>query len=110
MATSYKRFIRYQFNKAKSAASDFITSTIDGQEERTIGLNPGVYAELKAVADQQQTTVRELVYRMIAQYLEGNDGDLESTAISVDQKEENPLLYLDRLCEMEDHREVITYG
>jgi hypothetical protein len=107
MANSYKRFIRYQFNKAKTAASDFITSTIDGQEDRTIGLNPKVYAELKTVADQQQTTVREIVHGMIAEYLAS--ADHETTAISVNQKEENPLLYLDGLCKLED-QEVITYG
>jgi hypothetical protein len=107
MANSYKRFIRHQFNKAKTAASDFITTTIDGPEEGAVKLNPRVYAELKAIADQQQTTVREIVHEMIAHYLA--KGDRESIAISVDQKEENPLLYLDGLCKLEEQG-VVTYG
>lgn len=101
MATNtYKRFIQNQLEKAKSTASEFITSRSEEQEEDTLELNPDIYNELRAIADMQHTTVQEIVNGIIAQYLES--APYEVTHISVDQKEDNPLLYLDGICRLED--------
>ncbi len=96
MANNYKRFIQNQFEKAKSTASEFISSRSEEQEEGTIELNPQYYLELKAIADMQHTTVQAIVDGIIVQYLAS--APYESTPISVDQKEDNPLLYLDGIC------------
>lgn len=96
MANNYKRFIQNQFEKAKSTASEFISSRSEEQEEGTIELNPQYYAQLKAIADMQHTTVQAIVDGIIVQYLASTP--YESTPISVDQKEDNPLLYLDGIC------------
>lgn len=100
MANNYKRFIQNQFEKAKSTASEFISSRSEEQEEGTIELNPQYYAQLKAIADMQHTTVQAIVGGIIVQYLAS--APYESTPISVDQKEDNPLLYLDGICKLED--------
>jgi hypothetical protein len=100
MANNYKRFIQNQFEKAKSTASEFISSRSEEQEEGTIELNPQYYVELKAIADMQHTTVQAIVNGIIVQYLAS--APYESTPISVDQKEDNPLLYLDGICKLED--------
>ncbi|MDU0200763.1 MULTISPECIES: hypothetical protein [Paenibacillus] len=100
MANTYKRFIQNQLEKAKSTASEFITSRSEEQEEDTIELSPQAYDELRAIADMQNTTVQEIVNSIIAQYLESSPYEL--THISVDQKEDNPLLYLDGICKLED--------
>ncbi len=100
MANNYKRFIQNQFEKAKSTASEFISSRSEEQEEGTIELNPQYYAQLKAIADMQHTTVQAIVDGIIVQYLAS--APYESTPISVDQKEDNPLLYLDGICKLED--------
>lgn len=100
MANNYKRFIQNQFQKAKSTASEFISSRSEEQEEGTIELNPQYYDELKAIADMQHTTVQTIVNGIIVQYLAS--APYESTPISVDQKEDNPLLYLDGICKLED--------
>jgi predicted choloylglycine hydrolase len=100
MANNYKRFIQNQFQKAKSTASEFISSRSEEQEEGTIELNPQYYVELKAIADMQHTTVQAIVNGIIVQYLAS--APYESTPISVDQKEDNPLLYLDGICKLED--------
>ncbi|MDQ0915015.1 hypothetical protein [Paenibacillus sp. V4I5] len=100
MANNYKRFIQNQFEKAKSTASEFISSRSEEQEEGTIELNPQYYVELKAIADMQHTTVQEIVNAIIVQYLAS--APYESTPISVDQKEDNPLLYLVGICKLED--------
>lgn len=94
MVNNYKRFIE----KAKSTASEFISSK--NEEEDTLELNPQYYVELKAIADMQHTTVQAIVNRIIVQYLA--NVPYESTLISVDQKEDNPLLYLDGICKLED--------
>lgn len=97
MVNNYKRFIE----KAKSTASEFISSRNEEEEEEgTLELNPQYYVELKAIADMQNTTVQAIVNRIIVQYLAG--APYESTPISVDQKEDNPLLYLDGICKLED--------
>lgn len=100
MANNYKRFIQNQFEKAKSTASEFISSRSEEQVEGNIELNPQYYVELKAIADMQHTTVQEIVNGIIAQYLAR--APYKSTPISVDQKEDNPLLYLDGICKLED--------
>jgi len=100
MANNYKRFIQNQFEKAKSTASEFISSRTEEQEEGTIELKPQFYVELKAIADMQNTTVQAIVNGIIVQYLAS--ASYESTPISVDQKEDNPLLYLDGICKLED--------
>lgn len=96
MVNNYKRFIE----KAKSTASEFISSRSEEQEEGAVELNPQYYVELKAIADTQHTTVQAIVNGIIAQYLASVP--YESTPISVDQKEDNPLLYLDGICKLED--------
>jgi hypothetical protein len=100
MANNYKRFIQNQFEKAKSTASEFISSRSEAQEEGTVELNPQYYVELKAIADKQYTTVQAMVNGIIVQYLAS--APYESTPISVDQKEDNPLLYLAGICKLED--------
>ncbi|TXK70056.1 hypothetical protein [Paenibacillus sp. N3.4] len=100
MANNYKRFIQNQFEKAKSTASEFISSRSEEQEEGTIELNPQYYVELNAIADRQNTTVQAIVNGIIVQYLAS--APYESTPILVDQKENNPILYLDGICKLED--------
>jgi predicted choloylglycine hydrolase len=100
MANNYKRFIQNQFEKAKSTASEFISTRSEEQEESTIELNPQYYVELKAIADMQHTTVQAIVNGIIVQHLAS--AKYESTSISVDQKEDNPLLYLVGICKLED--------
>lgn len=100
MANNYKRFIQNQFEKAKSTASEFISSRSEEQEEGTIELNPQYYVELKVIADMQHTTVQAIVNGIIVQYLAS--APYKSTPISVDQKEDNPLLYLVGICKLED--------
>jgi predicted DNA-binding ribbon-helix-helix protein len=100
MVKNYKRFIQNQFEKAKSTASEFISSKSEEQEESTIELNTQYYIELKSIADKQQTTVQAIVNGMIVQYLASIPD--ERTTISVDQKEDNPLLYLDGICKIVD--------
>ncbi|MFD0693438.1 hypothetical protein ACFQZT_04955 [Paenibacillus sp. GCM10027628] len=100
MANNYKRFIQNQFEKAKSTASEFISSRSEEQEENMIELNPQTYAQLKAIADMQHTTVQAIVSGIIVQHLKSAPD--KSIPISVDQKEENPLLYLDGICKLED--------
>ncbi|MBP1966682.1 hypothetical protein [Paenibacillus aceris] len=100
MANNYKRFIQNQFEKAKSTASEFISSRNEEPEEGIIEINPQYYYELKAIADMQHTTVEAIVNGIIVQYL--TSAPHESAPISVDQKEDNPLLYLDGICKLED--------
>jgi predicted choloylglycine hydrolase len=100
MVNNYKRFIQNQFKKAKSTASEFISSKNEEQEESAIELNPQYYVELKAIADKQHTSVQAIVNGLIVQYLASAPSEL--THISVDQKEDNPLLYLDGICKLVD--------
>lgn len=100
MANHYKRFIQNQFEKAKSTASEFISPRNEELEEGTIELKSPYYAELKAMADRKQTTVDEIVNEIIAHYL--TSSPTKTTPISVDQKEENPLLYLDGICKLKE--------
>lgn len=100
MVNNYKRFIQNQFKKAKSTAFGFISSRSEEHEEGTIELNPQYYVELKAIADMQHTTVQAVVNGIVVQYLVS--APYESTPISVDQKENNPLLYLDSICKLVD--------
>jgi hypothetical protein len=100
VANNYKRFIQHQFEKAKSTASELISSRSEEQEEGFIELDRQYYAELKAIADRQDTTVQTFVNGVIAQYLA--TAKYESPPISVDQKEDNPLLYLVGICKLDD--------
>ncbi|WP_141501545.1 hypothetical protein [Paenibacillus luteus] len=100
MVNNYKRFIQNQFEKAKSTASEFISSKREEQAESTIELNAQYYNELKSIADKQQTTVQAIVNGIIVQYLASIPD--EKNTISVDQKEDNPLLYLDGICKLVD--------
>lgn len=100
MANNYKRFIQNQFEKVKSTASEFISSKIEEQEDGAIELDPQYYVELKAIADMQRTTVQAIVNEIIVQYLTSSPN--ESAPITVYQKEDNPLLYLDGICRRED--------
>jgi predicted choloylglycine hydrolase len=100
MANNYKSFIQNQFEKAKSTASEFISSRSEEQEEDTVEIHPHYYVELKAMADMKQTTVQAIVNEIIVQHLSSTP--TKSTPISVDQKEENPLLYLDGICKLKD--------
>lgn len=96
----YKRFIQNQFEKAKSTATEFISSRSEEPEKNTIELLSQHYVELKALADMQQTTVQAIVNGVVIQYLASTPS--ESATISVDQKEDNPLLYLDAICKLVD--------
>jgi hypothetical protein len=100
MANNYKRFIHNQFEKAKSTASEFISSRNVEQDEDMIDLDPRYVDQLKDIAILQHTTVETIVNGLIAQYLAS--ASYELTPISVDQKEANPLLYLDGICKQED--------
>lgn len=100
MANNYKRFIHNQFEKAKSTASEFISPRNAEQDEDMIELDPRYVDKLKETADLQQTTVEAIVNGLIAQYLAS--ATYELAPISVDQKEANPLLYLDGICKQED--------
>lgn len=97
---NYKRFIQNQFEKAKSTATEFISSRSEEQEKNMIELQSQHYAELKSLADMQQTTVQAIVNGIVIQYLASTPS--ESAPISVDQKEDNPLLYLDAICKLVD--------
>ncbi|MDR6550278.1 hypothetical protein [Paenibacillus qinlingensis] len=99
MANNYKRFIQNQYEKAMSTASELISPRNEKQEEGMIELNPQYYDELQAIADMRHTTVQAVVNGIIVQYL--TDATYGSTPISVNQKEDNPLLYLDGLCKLE---------
>ncbi|MDD9268318.1 hypothetical protein ACFPES_14860 [Paenibacillus sp. GCM10023248] len=98
MELNYKRFIQNQIERAKSTASEFISSRSEEQEEAFIELELENYMELKTIADRQHTSVDAIVNGIIAQYLTSDP--YEPTPISVDQKEDNPLLYLDGLCKL----------
>lgn len=100
MAKNYKRFIQNQFDRAKSSASEFISSRTKELEEGTIKLNPQYYDELKTIAEIQNKTVQELVNEIFVQFLA--KAVYELPPISVEQKEDNPLLYLDGICKIED--------
>ncbi|REK75120.1 hypothetical protein [Paenibacillus paeoniae] len=97
----YKRFIQSQYEKAKSTASGFIASRNE-EEEGTIELNSQYYVELKAIADKQGTNVQAIVNEIIVQYLVSVNTQNKSTPITLEQKEDNPLLYLDGICKLED--------
>ncbi|WP_138754774.1 hypothetical protein [Paenibacillus sinopodophylli] len=97
---NYKRFIQNQFEKAKSTMTEFISSRSEEQVNNTLELNSQHYAELKSIADIQQTTVQAIVNGMIVQYLASRPSEL--VTISVDQKEDNPILYLDGICKLVD--------
>jgi predicted DNA-binding ribbon-helix-helix protein len=94
----YKRFIQNQFEKVKSTASDLISTRSDGRETAAIGLD--AYEALKKIADAQNTSVQALVNHIINEHLSATS--LEPIQITVDNKEENPLLYLDAICKFED--------
>lgn len=98
----YKRFIQNQYEKAKSSASSFISSRSEEQEEDTIELNSQHYVELKAIADMRGTNVQTIVNGIIAQHMASVNAQYKSTPISVEQKEDNPLLYLDGICKLEN--------
>lgn len=100
MATNYKRFLQNQFEKAKSSASEFISSRSDDSRDGFIELNPQVYLDLQVIADMQHTTVEAIVNDILLQYLSSSEQEL--SPISVDQKEENPLLYLDAICKIKE--------
>lgn len=95
---NYKRFIQDQFEKAKSTASEFISSK--SEDEGTIELDLQAHEELKNIADQQHTSVQAVVNGILSQYLASVR--YEAAPISVEQKEDNPLLYLDAICKHED--------
>lgn len=101
MVNNYKRFIQNQFEKAKSTASEFISTRSEEElEDGMIELNPQYYVELQEIADMQHTSVQEIVNGIVHQYLA--NASYESPPISVDQKEDNPLLYLVGICKLAD--------
>ncbi|MGO4693011.1 hypothetical protein AB4Z50_01905 [Paenibacillus sp. 2TAB26] len=100
MVNNYKRFIQNQFEKAKSTASELISSRNEEEEKAIIELNPQNYVELKAIADKQHTTVQAIIDGILVQYLAS--APYEIAPITTGQKEDNPLLYLDGICKLED--------
>jgi len=98
----YKRFIQNQYEKAKSTASGFLSSKDEDEEEGSVEINSQYYVELKEIADKQGTNVQAIVNEMIVQYLISVKAQYESSPISVAQKEDNPLLYLDGICKLKD--------
>ncbi|MCA0754216.1 hypothetical protein KP806_04095 [Paenibacillus sp. N4] len=98
MVNSYKRFIQNQFGKVKNVTSNFMSSRDEEDDDTAIELNPQHYDELKAIADKQQTTMQAILDGLVAQYLASVPS--EAPPISVEQKEINPLLYLDGLCKL----------
>jgi hypothetical protein len=95
---NYKNFIQNQLKKAKSTASELISSR--DEDDDTLQLDAEAYDELKKMADLQHTSVQAIAHGIIDQYLESVA--YNSTPISVEQKEDNPLLYLDAICKNED--------
>ncbi|RJX39966.1 hypothetical protein D3P09_11320 [Paenibacillus pinisoli] len=98
----YKRFIQNQYEKAKSTASGFLSSKDEDEEEGSVEINSQYYVELKAIADKQGTNVQAIVNEIIVQYMISVKAQNESSPISVAQKEDNPLLYLDGICKLKD--------
>ncbi|MBP1995250.1 hypothetical protein [Paenibacillus eucommiae] len=94
----YRRFIQNQFDKVKSTASDLISSR--SEEKELVELEPHTFNELSEIADQQGISVQVLVNRIIDDHMV--TASVQSVPITVDQKEENPLLYLDAICKFED--------
>jgi hypothetical protein len=94
----YKRFIQNQLDKVKSTANDLISSRSD--ERVTVELELGTYEALQQLADTQHISVQALVNYILDQHLAS--ASMEPTPITVDKKEENPLLYLDAICKFED--------
>ncbi|MNI08103.1 hypothetical protein D3C73_611270 [compost metagenome] len=96
--SNYKRFLHNQLEKAKSTASEFISSK--NEEDSSIELDTGMYNELLKIADTRNSSVQHVANEIIAQYLAAAPQKLPH--ITVEQKEDNPLLYLDALCKHED--------
>jgi predicted DNA-binding ribbon-helix-helix protein len=94
----YKRFIQNQLEKVKSTASDLMSSR--NEDPSLIELEPRVYEELNQIAVTQNTTIQALVNQIVDQHL--SSLSVQSIQIPVEKKEENPILYLDAICKIED--------
>jgi predicted DNA-binding ribbon-helix-helix protein len=94
----YKRFIQNQLEKVKSTASDLMSSRNEGSE--SFELDPHAYEELSKIALKQNTTVQALVNQIVSQHL--TSVFAQAVQISVEKKEENPILYLDAICKIEE--------
>jgi predicted DNA-binding ribbon-helix-helix protein len=94
----YKRFIQNQLEKVKSTASDLMSSR--NEDPSLIELEPRVYEELNQIAVTHNTTIQALVNQIVDQHL--SSLSVQSIQIPVEKKEENPILYLDAICKIED--------
>jgi hypothetical protein len=96
MENNFKGYMEDRFKKLKQSASQLVANRGENGEEddTSIELDPRDYEILKLRAERQHTTVSALVRRAVKQMLDTTaaDGRLQ---ITVEQKERNPLLYLD---------------
>jgi hypothetical protein len=91
-----KRYVLQQMEKVKSSASQLISSP--ESDEPVVELEPFLYEKLKLLADAQQTTVQEVTNRILEQHLAFAESG-SARDLGTDRKENNPLLYLDAICQ-----------
>ncbi|WJH35135.1 hypothetical protein N6H14_03245 [Paenibacillus sp. CC-CFT747] len=92
--------IKGYMEKLKASASNLVTER-QGQEERdeedtSVILDRRVYTMLRQRAEHRHTTVEALVERAVQQYIAAQAAE-KTLQVSVERKENNPLLYLDGL-------------
>lgn len=91
-----KQYLQNQFKTWKAAAFRFISVSSAEHENMRVELDPHSYEMCKQIADLQQTTVQAVINHALEQFIASRSNELKSHA-TLEQKEKNPLLYLDAL-------------
>ncbi|GIP34550.1 hypothetical protein [Paenibacillus sp. J2TS4] len=100
-----KKYVGTQFDKVKRSASNIIGDKQESgnaqEEDASIEVTPLDYERLKHKALRERTTVQELINRAIHNLLNEEPAGTK-IQLTEEQKQRNPLLYLDGLTRRND--------
>jgi hypothetical protein len=94
--SKYTDTILKQFKNLKTTMSELVSADNKENKRSYIELDPASHELLKQIADKQNTTV-EVIYSQAIEHFIANQTKQSNTHISMEQKENNPILSLGNL-------------
>jgi low affinity Fe/Cu permease len=96
--SKYIHYIQKRFNDLKAKTRELISAEKQETDNPFIELDAETYEKLKEIADTQESNVEAILNQAVENYIAIKTNQPE-LYITMEQRENNPILNLDNLCQ-----------